>query len=52
MLPISSTQRVSDVEGVLVVEENNSFPDPLLYLDTEVLYYVHMLCILLLLFYF
>ena len=24
MLPISSTQRVSDVEGVLVVEENNS----------------------------
>ena len=36
LLPTTGPHEISRVEGVLVVEEDDSFPDPLTYLDTDV----------------
>ena len=40
MLPTTGSHKICDVKAILIVEEDDSFPDPVTYLDTEVsLYY-------------
>ena len=36
LLPTFGSHKIADVEGVLVVEEDDSFPDPLTYLEMGV----------------
>lgn len=36
LLPTTGPHEISRVVGVLAVEEDDSFPDPLTYLDTDV----------------